>query len=87
MWSCFEHSISIIFLRLEDETQKNLNNSQINAFKKFFKSKVLDKIDCEDGIKNKIIQEIDINSDYFIKKFPKYISFTDKINYIFKELF
>lgn len=84
MWSCFEYSISNIFSRIEDRVQKQLEEKQIDKIKKMLRTKILCTINCEDKVKNQIIEEVDKNSDYFIKNFPKYISFSDKINYLFK---
>ncbi|MGG7162964.1 hypothetical protein [Clostridium ihumii] len=83
MWSCFEYSISAIFLPLQDEAQKDLNSSQIKNLKKVLNNKILCKINCEDSIKSEIIKEIERNSDDIIRKLPKYISFVDKINFLF----
>lgn len=81
MWSCFESAINSLCVSFEDEIKKKLNESNYKKTLKFIKKCIQNKDDAR-----KISNKFEENKDEFIKKFPKYVSFPDKINYLFSDI-
>lgn len=83
MWSSFELSISHIYKKYELENTEKLNESHFNDFTKFIKNKILNEIDLNDSDKDKIKELINTKKSEFLKVFPKSVSSDDQINCIF----
>lgn len=81
MWSCFEASINSLCVPLENAIQKKLNTSSFKKATKFFTQCMDNRID-----KQEIIKVLNQNEQIYIKKFPQYVSFPDKINYLLNVL-
>ena len=81
IWSCFEAAINCLCEPFEDEIKKKLDESNYVKTLKFI-------TDCmeNDEIVAGISDALERNKDSFIKKFPKYISFPDKIDYLLKNI-
>lgn len=84
MWTSFEFNISNIYEKYKLDDENVLNESQFNKFRKFFNSSILNEIELSEEDKTKIKDIVTSKSNEFLKKFPKYISSDDKINFIFK---
>lgn len=81
MWSCFEAAITALCIHFEDKIKSKLDESNYTKMLKYIKSCVEsdeDKID--------IAKKFENNKERFIKKFPKYVSFPDRINYLFNDV-
>ena len=79
MWSCFESAINNLCLPFEIQIKKDLENSNYKKMTKF----MMKYIDNKDE-KIKFFENIEKDREIFNKKFPKYVSFQDKINHLFK---
>jgi len=81
MWSCFESAINSLCVPFEDEIKKKLDNSNYKKTLKFIKKCIENEDDAES-----ISKKFEERKEEFIKKFPKYVSFPDKINYLFSNV-
>lgn len=81
MWSCFEASINSLCLPFENAIQKKLDASNFKKATKFFAQCMGDSID-----KQELIKILNQNEQKYSEKFPQYISFPDRINYLFNTL-
>lgn len=81
MWSCFEAAINSLCIPFEDKIKEILNESNYKNTFKFIKSCINDDSDAK-----RFANIFNQNKEDFIKKFPKYVSFPDKINYLFKHI-
>ncbi|MCI2779169.1 hypothetical protein ACQR22_01295 [Clostridium perfringens] len=81
MWSCFEAAINSLCIPFEDKIKEILNESNYKNTLKFIKSCINDDSDAK-----RFANIFNQNKENFIKKFPKYVSFPDKINYLFKHI-
>ena len=81
MWSCFEAAINSLCMPFEEMIKKKLDDSYFVKITKYFKN-------CLKGIDNEndIINLFERNKEQFIKKFPQYVSFPDKINFLFGDI-
>lgn len=81
MWSCFETAINAIFSPYSIPLKDKLNDSYFNKNLKFLKQCFQEKEERERILK--IFAEHKLE---FIKKFPKYVSFSDEINFLFGDI-
>ena len=78
-WSEFEACINGICRGFENEIQQISNESHFKAMNKFFKNVYKNNMNHD-----KIIDLLEQNRDLYFKKFPKFISFNEKRDYLFK---
>lgn len=76
MWSCFEASINSLTKSFETCIINELELSSLKKFKKLVKDIFKEKIDDE------TLSKIDNIKDIFLKKYPVYISISDRVNYL-----
>ena len=81
MWSCFEATINSMCITYEREIEKQLSHSKSKKMIKFLKKCMKNKVD-----ESEIKEIFENNQDIFYKEFPIYISFPDKINYLFGKI-
>ncbi|XZI40748.1 hypothetical protein ACSXEP_07070 [Clostridium perfringens] len=81
MWSCFEASINSLCREFDDMIKKDLETSNHKKILKFIKKCIND-----DSSYKSFINEFNKNKESLIKKVPTYVSFSDKINYLFKHI-
>lgn len=81
MWSCFETAINAIFSPYSAQLEDKLNNSHFKKNLNFLKQ-------CFQGKEEKewVSNIFTEHKSEFIKKFPKYVSFSDEINFLFGEI-
>ena len=81
MWSCFETAINAIFFPYSAQLVDKLNNSHFKKNLNFLKQ-------CFHGKEEKewISNIFTEHKSGFIKKFPKYVSFSDEINFLFGKI-
>ena len=77
VWSVFENGINELCEIFDEEIKKTLNNNNCKKQLKFLKRYIKDE---------EIMKILEEKEDEYIKKFPKYISLFDKINFIFKKI-
>lgn len=82
MWSCFEAAINSLCMPFEEMIKKKLEDSNFVKITKYIKSCLKD-IDNETDI----IDLFERNKERFIKKFPQYVSFPAKIDFLFGDIF
>ena len=84
MWSSFELTISHIFDGYINNSKVELDNSHYQRLKKFLDDSVMNNIQLTTEQQKIINDNISNGKKKFLKKFPKYITSDDKLNYIFK---
>jgi hypothetical protein len=77
VWSDFENGISELCKSFEEEIKNESDNSNFKKQINFWKKNLKDE---------EILKMLEENKENYIKKFPKYISFFDKVNFIFKRI-
>lgn len=82
-WSLFESCINFIVSPYNKKIQISANDSETKKVRIF-----LNKLCSEDSSINtdSLLKCFDNNKELFLKKFAKYVSFNDKINYLFKHV-
>ena len=78
-WSGLESCINGICREYEDAIQERCNASQIKQMKRLLKAMYKDKCFYEQMIEVFVDEEV-------IKKFPKFVSFNDRRDYLFDEV-
>lgn len=84
MWSSFELNISNLFNEYSDNYDTNLINSYYNKVMKFINNEIANDIELSTIQKDKLNEILISKKSTFLKKFPKFISSDDKLNYIYK---
>jgi len=81
MWSCFEASINSLTKAYENEVLAIKENSSIKGFKK-----IICDIFKDSSINHSSNIQVlcEKNKDNILKKYPIYVSFSDRVNYLYK---
>ena len=85
VWSCFEDAINSITKKDESLINNELANSNFKKYKKFIK-KILFSDGENDLLSDRIDTILDQKKEDIIKENPIYISFPDRMNYLFKKI-
>lgn len=86
MWSAFELSISTIFCEYSNGYEDKLKSSHLEKFKKFVINQIIPGASLTEIQFQKLHDSIARNKEKFLKRFPRYITSDDKINYLFKHV-
>lgn len=77
IWSNFEAAVTSICLSYEEQFQEKINNSNFKKMYKFLNKHLENK---------EIVDEFKKKKNEFQNSFPNYLSFSDKINLLFKDV-